>query len=245
MIRCRFVLVAAALAALAACSGGSTRPKGPPPPPPAASPAEVDAAFELLMQGKENDARNAVDRLLKRDPRSANAQLLRDSIRRDAKEAMGPTSYPYTVRPGDTLVGVSQRLLGNRLKAYQLLRYNDLRAPATLTPGQVLRIPGEPPRIEVPRAAEPVRRPDAPTAPRPRPAPSPRPAPAAPVASPRADPVAAGRVRAAGLAALNAGAVDRAVGLLRRAAQLDPGNPLIGRDLARAERIAATVRARK
>ena len=47
------------------------------------------------------------------------------------------------------------------------------------------------------------------------------------------------------IAALNQGNVDRAVGLLRRAKQLDPANPLIARDLARAERIAATVRARK
>jgi len=37
----------------------------------------------------------------------------------------------------------------------------------------------------------------------------------------------------------------RAVGLLRRAAALDPGNPVIARDLTRAERIAATVKARK
>jgi hypothetical protein len=33
--------------------------------------------------------------------------------------------------------------------------------------------------------------------------------------------------------------------LLRRASAADPGNALIARDLARAERIAATVRARK
>jgi LysM repeat protein len=238
-------LAVATLVALAACSGGPKPPRGTPvPPAAAATPAEIDAAFDLLMAGKEDDARKALDRLLKRDPMSANARLLRDSIGRDPKELMGPVSFPYTVRAGDTLVGVSQRLLGNRLKAYQLLRYNDLRAPVLLTPGQVLRIPGEPPRIEVPRT-EPVRRPDTtPTpAPRPRPAPvKPTPAPAAPSA---ANPAAARSARAAGLAALNGGAVNRAVGLLRRAAQLDPGNPLIARDLARAERIAATVRARK
>ena len=240
----RSLLAIATLAALAACSGGSARPRVTPAPPVAAvDPAAIDAAFDLLMQGKEGDARKAIERLLKRDPMSANAQLLRASIEGDPRDLLGPANHPYTVRAGDTLVGLSQRLLGNRLKAYQLLRYNALRAPAALTPGQVLRIPGEPPRIDPPRA-EPVRRadPSSPVASRSRPAPA-RPTVAAVPAA--ADPAAARAARAAGLAALNGGAVDRAVGLLRRAASLDPGNPLIARDRARAERIAATVRARQ
>ena len=244
----RLLATSTILAALAACSGGPGRPKGPPPPPQrmAVTPAETDAAFDLLMAGKEDDARKLVDKLLKRDPMSPTAQLLQDSIKRDAKDLLGPTSFPYTVRAGDTVNGVTQRFLGNRLKAYQLLRYNDLRAPVILVPGQVLRIPGEPPRIE------PVRRPElspsphaAPAAPattaRPRPAPA---RPATPAAA-SANPAAARTTRAAGLAALNGGDVNRAVALLRRAAMLAPANPAIGRDLARAERIAATVRARK
>jgi hypothetical protein len=52
-------------------------------------------------------------------------------------------------------------------------------------------------------------------------------------------------MRSAGLAALNRGAVKQAVGLLQRAHALDPGNAVILRDLQRAERIAATVRARQ
>jgi EAL domain-containing protein (putative c-di-GMP-specific phosphodiesterase class I) len=61
----------------------------------------------------------------------------------------------------------------------------------------------------------------------------------------RANPAAAQRARSAGLAALNRGAVKQAVGLLQRAHALDPGNAVILRDLQRAERIAATVRARQ
>ena len=244
----RLLGIVATLAMLGACSGGPARPKNAPPPPARimVTAAETDAAFDLLMAGKEGDARKLVDKLLKRDPMSPTAQLLADSIKRDPKELLGPTSFPYSVRAGDTMVGVTQRFLGNRLKAYQLLRYNGLRAPVILTPGQVLHIPGEPPRIE------PVRRPEAPTphavpvtppvtTPKPKPAP---PKPAAPVA-PSANPAAARTARAAGLAALNGGDVNRAVAMLRRASALDPGNPAIGRDLARAERIAATVRARK
>jgi len=47
-----------------------------------------------------------------------------------------------------------------------------------------------------------------------------------------------------GLAALNAGAINRAVALLRRALALDPGNAVIRNDLNRALRIQNTVRSR-
>jgi LysM repeat protein len=225
--------------ALAGCSAGPARVKTLAPPPAQSSAGDVDSAFDLLMNGDESGARKRLKIVLKRDPMNANAQLLSDSIGRDPKELLGPESYPYIVRSGDTIVGLAQRFLGNRLKAVQLLRYNNLKAPVVLTAGQVLQIPGEPPRVE------PIRRPD----------PSPvRPAPSAPAPAlkakpappkPAANPAAARQLRGAGLAALNQGNVDRAVGLLRRAAALDPGNPLIARDLARAERIAATVKARR
>ena len=242
----RALAVTLSLATLAACSGGPSGGKRPAPPPPAVAVTaiETDAVFDLLMAGREEDATKELKKLLKRDPMSPTAQLLRDSIERDPKELLGPQSYAYTVRAGDTPVGLAQRLLGNRLKAYQLLRYNGLKSPVVLSTGQTLRIPGEPPRVE------PVRRPDAPVS-RPTPAtPStsrPKPAPAKPAASaaPAANPAAARQLRAGGLAALNGGNVARAVGMLRRAASLDPNNPVIARDLARAERIAATVRSRR
>ncbi|HEU0043935.1 LysM peptidoglycan-binding domain-containing protein [Sphingomonas sp.] len=247
MIRTRTLAATVALAALAACSSGPKRVRNAPPPPAivAVTAAETDAVFSLLMTGRDKEAREQLKKLLKRDPQSATAGLLRDSVERDPKDLLGPQSFPYTVRAGDTAEGVAQRLLGNRLKAYQLIRYNELRPPVILTPGQVLRIPGELPRVE------PIRRPE-PTTPRPSastPAPATKPKPAAPKAvapaAPAANPAGARSARAAGLAALNGGDVNRAVGLLRRAAALDRGNPLIARDLARAERIAATVRARK
>jgi Flp pilus assembly protein TadD len=52
-------------------------------------------------------------------------------------------------------------------------------------------------------------------------------------------------LRTQGLAALNKGSASRAVQLLRRAAALDPDNAVIRQDLARAERIEATVKARR
>lgn len=242
--RIRPALPLLGMAALAACSGGPSRPKTAPPPPAAAAvtASESEAIFNLLIAGKEANAQKELKRLLKRDPMSPTLRLLSDSIEREPKELLGPQSYAYTVRSGDTPIGLAQRFLGNRLKAYQLIRYNALKAPVILIPGQMVRIPGEPPR------AEPVRRPEpAPSRPAPAVQPvAPKPKPPAPKpAAPAANPAAARAARAAGLAALNGGDVNRAVGLLRRASALDPGNPAIARDLARAERIAATVRARK
>ena len=229
--------------AIAACSHGPKPGRGVvPPPATTATPVdEIDTILLLLDEGDVKAARKRIGAALKRDPGNPSVAVLRDSIERDPKELLGPTNFPYVTRPGDTMAGLAQRFLGNRLKAYQLARYNDIDRPAGLAAGQALRIPGEAPRAVVPRRAEPRPAP-APARPRtaaPRIVPPPRPA------APVANPAAARQARAAGLGALNAGNVARAVGLLRRAAALDPGNPVIARDLARAERIAATVKARK
>ena len=232
--------------AIAACSHG---PKAGPIPAPAsaataaATPAEeIDAILLLLDDGKAAVARKRIAAALKRDPGNPSVTVLRDSIDRDPTELLGPTSFAYVTRAGDTMAELAQRFLGNRLKAYQLARYNGIERPAGLAAGQTLRIPGHAPHAPAPRRAEPRATPGA--QPRPRPA-TPKPAPASRPAPAAANPAAARQARAAGLAALNAGTVVRAVGLLRRAATLDPGNPVIARDLARAERIAATVKARK
>jgi hypothetical protein len=90
----------------------------------------------------------------------------------------------------------------------------------------------------------------APAPARPRAAPAPAakaaPAPPAPAATPRtADPRRAAQLRSAGLTALNKGQIGTAVGLLNQALRLDPGNALIKRDLDRARRLQATVKARR
>jgi hypothetical protein len=229
----------ASLAALAACAKG-------PAPQPIAAPAplaesEIEGVQALLMRGDRKGAEKSLKPLLKRAPMNPKLQLLRDSISGDPKELLGPTNYPYTVRAGETIEQLAERLLGNRLKAYQLARYNDLANPSTLAAGTILRVPGSPPRPKPQPAPERPRTAPA-AAPRPKPtAPTPAPAPAKPVANP----AAAQRARSAGLAALNRGAVRQAVGLLQRAHALDPGNAVILRDLQRAQRIAATVRARQ
>lgn len=232
----RLAALAGALT-LAACS------KGPAPAPVAAPVAvgdsEVDAVQAALMRGDRKAAEKALKPLLKREPMNPRLALLRDSIAGNPQEQLGPTNYPYTVRAGETIETIAETLLGNRLKAYQLARYNGLTNPSTLAAGHVLRIPGSPPRPKPQPAPErPARPATAPARPKPvTPAPAP--------AKPAANPAAAQRARSAGLAALNRGAVKQAVGLLQRAHALDPGNAVILRDLQRAQRIAATVRARQ
>ena len=230
---------------LAACSHG---PKVRPQPVSAPSKAsEIDAIALLLDQGDTGEARKRLKVALKRDPLDPSARVLLDSIERDPKELLGPDSYAYVTKPGDTMTGLAQRFLGNRLKAYQLARYNGIARPAGLVAGQGLRIPGEPPRVAAPRVeprpeTRPVTRRDR--------APSAAArvkavvTPAAPV-GPSRNPALARRARGAGLAALNSGDTARAVSLLRRASVLDPDNPAIARDRQRAERIAATVRAHR
>ncbi|WP_343617182.1 LysM domain-containing protein [Novosphingobium sp.] len=220
--------------AVAGCSH-DTRPKPVAVPALTVTPERIDAIQTCLLAGDRKGAEKLLKALLKLEPMNPKLQLLADSLDKDPQELLGPKSYPYTVQPGETITDVAERLLGNRLKAYQLARYNQLATIVALTPGQVLRIPGEQP------VAKPQPAPPAPERPR-RPAPAAKPAAPAP-AKPVVNPGAAQHLRAQGLAALNRGAVGEAVGLLRKAKALDPGNALIARDLGRAERIAATVRA--
>jgi hypothetical protein len=235
------IAAVAALGALAAGCSGSGGGGRMPAPPPLSATQEAPAINKLLLSGQTGEARKRIKAALKRDPQNAAVQLLRDSIERDPKDLLGPQSFDYLIRPGDTISELAQRFLGNRLKAYQLGRYAGLSAPFTLAPGQTIRIPGSAAR------AEPIRRAPVPQRPAPPPAVVTPAKPPSKPAAPRstANPAAARQLRGAGLAALNQGNVQRAIGLLRRAAAADPGNPVIARDLARAERIAATVRARQ
>ena len=181
--------------------------------------------------------------MLRRQPGDGVArQLLAADRHRSARCCSARENYSYTLREGETLSTVAQRALGNPMLFYALARYNNIAVPASV--GARAR----PSRF--PAAARRRRR-----APRPEPRPTPAAArraaagPAAPAPRPRraraANPAQAARLRGQGLAALNAGAVDRAVALLRQALALDPGNAAIRNDLDRALRIQSTVRSRR
>jgi predicted Zn-dependent protease len=231
------ILSLAALVALSACGPNGRQPIQSA----AAKPVvqgSLDRALAALNQGDEAEARKQIGLLLKANPADASALVLQESLDRDPVELLGPKSFPYTVQPGETMMSVAEKLLGNKLKFYQLARYNGVKVPDSLTAGTVLKIPGEPLHAAAPPT--PVR--SKPAAARSKTAVASKAA--APGETPairQIDPAAAQGLRSAALVALNRGKIGDAVRLLRRAAVLDPANPLIARDLARAERIAKTV----
>jgi predicted Zn-dependent protease len=197
---------------------------------PGLTPAQrVEQAIARLRQGQRDEARAELKAALAQSPGDKVAQKLLASIDSDAKATLGAKSYSYTVKPGETLWSISQRLLGDPLLFYSLARYNQIDIPESVNGGQVLLIPGSPPR----RVAAPAPR-----------KPAARPATPAPVQARAADPVQAGQLRRAALEHMNRGRIDKAEALLQQARVLDPDNPTIQADLDRARRIQASVRPR-
>ena len=132
------ILAALALTACASTPGAemsitstATAPRG-----------DVDGVQALLMQGDIKGGKKQLKSLLEVYPMDPRLMLLQQSISKNPTELLGPASYPYTVRGSDTMEGLAERLLGNKLKAYQLARYNRLKTPAVLVRGQILRSPG-------------------------------------------------------------------------------------------------------
>lgn len=215
---------------LQACAS-NLQTAGPPPPAaaPRLSPSERMArAIGLLDHGKRDAARAELAALLAERPGDSLAGRLLNEIDQDPKTLFGTQSYPYEVKPGETMSVLAGRLLGDPLMFYALARFNGIEAPADVAAGRILMIPGSPHRATA--------------ATRPRQAPAPVAEPAKTAAA--HDPAQAGRLRASALEKMNRGDIAHAVVLLQRAIALDPANPLITRDLARARRIEATVQAR-
>jgi len=171
-------------------------------------------------------------------------QVLLQGIEGDARTDLGPKNFSYTVRSGETMTELAERFLGNRLKSYQLAKYNGIDVPDALEVGRELLIPGQPPNAASTPRSTPKAEKAAPARPKTEVAKPAKPA-AAPAPRKTVDHAAARRARSAGLVALNQGNVKQAISLLRRAAALDPDNKAIAADLRRAEQIAATVRARQ
>lgn len=228
----RLALSASALALfLSACASapkpvGETPSASPSTASPAGAPTErLNKAIGLLTQGKAAEARVELLRVLQMQPANDTARKLMTEIDADPKTLLGAKAYPYRARPGDTASTLAERLLGDPLMFYALARYNGIDPPSQALDGRTVMIPGEPK-----------------VAPAPKPS-APKPAAPAPAAANK-DPARAAVLRKQGLTQLNQGAIDRAVQSLRRAAELDPDNALIKRDLDRAVRIQKTVKSR-
>ena len=233
---------------LAGCGGDKVKSVGSAPPPPTAPVAQTPGlqptaglnprnryklALDLLQQGNAPQARAELAQLQKEQPGDQRVALLLREIDSDPKQLYGQDSFAYTMQAGDTLFSLAKQYLHDALHFYGLARYNGLKLPADLKPGQIILIPGrarEARHVAPRRVAPPPRTPVAPSA-----------VPAAPP-EPPVHRDQAQTLRRQGLEQMSAGSIDRAVTLLSQAASLDPGNAAIAADLARARRIQATVR---
>jgi hypothetical protein len=208
--------------------------------------AQVRDVIADLNRGDPVAARRKLTAILRRRSDNNIARQLLAQIDTDPRVLLGTESYGYTLRQGESLSTVAGRALGNPMLFYALARYNNIAVPSSVVPGQTIQVPGRRPAPPAPAPrVQPRTEPRAPTRPPPRATPPQTLAPAPRPAAPRANPVQAARLRAQGLAALNAGSADRAVALLRQAAALDPGNSAIRSDLGRAQRIQSTLRSRR
>ena len=200
----------------------------------------IERAVALLGEGKRAEARAEVVQVLVDQPGHPAARSLLGQIDINPKVLLGEKNYPYVVKPGDTISGLADRLLGDRLMFYALARYNGMDRATSLAVGRTLLIPGAPKK-----AAPPPPLPAPPTVHKAPPPPPPPPPPPAPpkAAAPAADPARARELRGAGLRKMSTGEIDAAVALLQQALALSPGSPVIKNDLARARRIQATLRA--
>jgi LysM repeat protein len=138
---------------------------------PAAAQRLVTGAVEHLQAGNEDTARQDLQQALSLDPQNARAQSLWRQITTDPVSLLGRESFPYVIKPGDSLSGLAGRFLGDMHSFYALARYNDIKVPRQVAVGQSLRIPGKAPAPEPVRPAPPPPRVEtrAPAAPAPTP----------------------------------------------------------------------------
>ena len=196
---------------------------------------QITNALILLNSGQASTARIGIVQILADQPNDPVAKDLLRQIDTDPKTLLGDRSFPYRIRPRETLATIAHRYLGNANRFWALARYNDIAVPADAEVGRVIQVPGvAPARTVAPPVAPPPARAAATTGP------VPPVAPAAPVV----DPASAERYRRAGLAEMSRGAIDKAVGLLERALSFNPGDAAIQADLARARKVQQTVEKR-
>ena len=206
-------------------------PPPPPPPPPPVTPVTIREAqvlaektiVPLLEQGNEEQARVELDRALQKDPNNKLVVNLLRQLHDDPVAMLGRESFSYTIRPNDTLSSIAAVYLKDKYLFYALARYNGIAVPKQIAAGQLIKVPGKASTI-APKApptrvdAAPPAPPDAtPVATPPPPAPAPAPPPPAPAPVP-VPPPPGEQAMQAGIAAENAGSLDRAFADYQRAA---------------------------
>ena len=113
---------------------------------------ELRQAIDLLQDGNLKQGRAGLVSVLKRNPANQTARSLLRQIDTDPKALLGEEYTLYTVRPGDTLGELADRLLGDAVSFLALARYNDIQRPKVLHVGQTLKIPVTQGRVAKPTA---------------------------------------------------------------------------------------------
>lgn len=208
-------------------------------PPPAPTPISLTRkqrianALIALNAGQVAAARVGIVDMLAQMPGDRVASDLLRQIDTDPKVVLGERSFAYEIRPHETLSMIARKFLRDSNRFWALARYNNIAVPSSAAAGQVIQVPGTAPAKAAPRPAAPAAAAAAAEALPQR----------GPAGAPTADDIAsANRLRGAGLDEMARGSIDKAVGLLERAATLNPRDAAIQGDLARARKIQATLR---
>ncbi len=257
----RHLVLCLCVLALSACSTMRKKPQAvPPTPPPVQLPVvkpleatpglsardRINKVLDLLEQGNLPIALVEVVEYLRERPDSALGKSLLAQIDEDPKKLLGEKSFPYKIKPGESLYELAERFLGDQFKFMALARYNGITVPEKAIAGDVIQIPGEPKEVTERKLREQQAEIDArlaSEAPKPEPEkPVIKPEPPKPVEPTAAEMFRANALRKSALEQLQRGFADRAAGLLEEALKLFPNSQLIKKDLDRARRLQSLPR---
>jgi hypothetical protein len=211
--------------------GGCTSGSGP-----VASASSTPAKPDPAWTGRPVEARKQLIKVLKQEPGDAIARKLIDQIDKDPRMLLGSKNFPYVLKEADSFSQLAQTYLGDPMLFYALARYNGIVASGDIPVGRSILIPGSPPVVRKPPPPATVSKPE------PKSVDVERVTPPATRPTRVTNPARGAQLRGQALAALNGGAIHRAVALLRQALIADPNSAVIKSDLDRATRIQASVR---
>ncbi|MEO0436831.1 MAG: hypothetical protein AAF098_07980 [Pseudomonadota bacterium] len=101
----------------------------------------IRRALELLEVGDEPTARAELMAYQKAVPSSQVARDLLLQIDQSANEYFPSDFQEVFLKSGQSLSNVAQTYLGSAYKFYALAKYNDIRQPRRVVPGQIIKVP--------------------------------------------------------------------------------------------------------
>nr|WP_256489816.1 LysM peptidoglycan-binding domain-containing protein [Pleionea sp. CnH1-48] len=100
----------------------------------------------MLERGQQQNARQALLKLIKQSPNNATAKRLLAQLNQSPQQRYGKSHIKYKVKAGDSFGKLAQKYLGHYLEFYGLARYNNIRDPRKLSVGQIIKIPQKQPK---------------------------------------------------------------------------------------------------